>query len=403
MVNTSTAARTALYFSALVISLAGIKVAAPIVVPFLLSLFVAIICNPAINYLERKRIPRGLAITIVIMTIFSLFIVLGGVVGAAVNDFRKAIPTYEAQLSEQITWLINWLGSHNISISMDEVSGYLDPAKVMNLVTSTLTGFSSVLGNIFLLLLTVVFMLAEGKVFPKKLHMAFDESTQTEKRLDHFLNMVNRYMAIKTMVSLGTGIIIGTVLWGMGVQFYVLWALLAFLLNYIPNIGSIIAAVPAVILAFLQLGAGYASVVVGLFVSVNMIMGNVVEPRFMGRSLGLSTLVVFLSLIFWGWLLGMVGMLLSVPLTMILKIALESSEDGRWFAILLSSDEEVEALEKNSAEKSIESGECLESSELVDTNKETSTDTKTDSDAEKRTDAENNAAVGADKNNNETN
>ncbi|WP_366522536.1 AI-2E family transporter [uncultured Psychromonas sp.] len=403
MVNTSTAARTALYFSALVISLAGIKVAAPIVVPFLLSLFVAIICNPAINYLERKRIPRGLAITIVIMTIFSLFIVLGGVVGAAVNDFRKAIPTYEAQLSEQITWLIDWLASHNISISMDEVSGYLDPAKVMNLVTSTLTGFSSVLGNIFLLLLTVVFMLAEGKVFPKKLHMAFDESTQTEKRLDHFLNMVNRYMAIKTMVSLGTGIIIGTVLWGMGVQFYVLWALLAFLLNYIPNIGSIIAAVPAVILTFLQLGAGYASVVVGLFVSVNMIMGNVVEPRFMGRSLGLSTLVVFLSLIFWGWLLGMVGMLLSVPLTMILKIALESSEDGRWFAILLSSDEEVEALEKNCAEKSIEPGECLESSELVDTNKETSTDTKTDYDAEKKTDAENNAAAGADKNNNETN
>ena len=403
MVNTSTAARTALYFSALVISLAGIKVAAPIVVPFLLSLFVAIICNPAINFLEGKKVPRELAITIVILTIFSLFIVLGGVVGAAVNDFRKAIPTYEAQLSEQITWLVNWLASHNISISMGEIKGYFDPSKVMNVVTTTLTGFSSVLGNIFLLLLTVVFMLAEGKVFPKKLHMAFNESAQTEKRLDHFLNMVNRYMAIKTMVSLATGVIIGAVLWGMGVQFYVLWALLAFLLNYIPNIGSIFAAVPAVILTFLQLGAGYASVVVGLFVSVNMIMGSVVEPKFMGRSLGLSTLVVFLSLIFWGWLLGVVGMLLSVPLTMILKIALESSEDGRWFAILLSSDEEVEALEKNCAEKSIEPGDCLESSELVDTNKETSTDTKTDSDAEKKTDAENNAAAGADKNNNETN
>ena len=364
MINVSTAGRTALYFSAFVISLAGIKVAAPIVVPFLLSLFVAIICNPAINYLESKKMPRGLAITLVIFTIFSLFIVLGGVIGAAVNDFRKAIPTYEAQLSEQITWLIAWLANHDIVISMDEVRGYFDPAKVMNLVTTTLSGFSSVLGNIFLLLLTVVFMLAEGKVFPKKLHMAFDDSAQTEKRLDYFLTMVNQYMAIKTMVSLATGIIIGSVLWGMGVQFYVLWALLAFLLNYIPNIGSIIAAVPAVILTFLQLGAGYASVVVGLFVSVNMIMGNFVEPRFMGRSLGLSTLVVFLSLIFWGWLLGMVGMLLSVPLTMILKIALENSEDGRWFSILLSSDEEVEALESACEEKTNDGETCANSFDL---------------------------------------
>jgi predicted PurR-regulated permease PerM len=358
MVNVSTAGRTALYFSAFVVSLAGIKVAAPIVVPFLLSLFVAIICNPAISYLEKKRVPRGVAITIVIITIFSLFILLGGVVGAAVNDFRKAIPEYEAQLSEELSWAVDWLARHDISLSMDEVGSYFDPSKVMNLVTTTLSGFSSVLGNIFLLLITVVFMLAEGNVFPRKLHIAFGDSAQTEKKLDHFLTMVNRYMAIKTMVSLVTGIIIGAVLWIMGVQFYVLWGLLAFLLNYIPNIGSIIAAVPAVILTFLQLGAGYASVVIGLFVSVNMIMGNVVEPRLMGRSLGLSTLVVFLSLIFWGWLLGMVGMLLSVPLTMILKLALENSEDGRWFAILLSADEEVEAFdESNNAQISAQTDE----------------------------------------------
>jgi predicted PurR-regulated permease PerM len=214
----------------------------------------------------------------------------------------------------------------------------------MALVTSTLSGFSSVLGNVFLLLLTVVFMLSEGPGFTKKLHVAFNDSATTEKRLDHFIKIVNQYMAIKTIISLATGIIIGFFLWLLGVDFFVLWALLAFLLNYIPNIGSIIAAVPAVILTFLQLGVGHASIVVALFVGVNMVMGNVIEPRFMGRSLGLSTLVVFLSLIFWGWLLGMVGMLLSVPLTMILKIALENSEEGRWFAILLSSEQEIEQL-----------------------------------------------------------
>ena len=346
MSNGSTFARCVLYFSALVVCLAGIKVAATIVVPFLLSLFVAIICNPAINLLESKKIPRAIAIIMVIVFIFALFVVLGGVIGSSVNSFREALPVYEAQLSQDMDWLITWLGEKNVSISMTEVQAYFDPSKVMGLVTKTLSGFSSVLGNVFLLLLTVVFMLAEGPGFAKKMHVAFDESHHAEKDLDHFLKIVNQYMAIKTIISLVTGLIIGFFLWILGVDFFVLWALLAFLFNYIPNIGSILAAIPAVILTFLQLGVGSASIVVALFIGVNMIMGNVVEPRFMGRSLGLSTLVVFLSLIFWGWLLGMVGMLLSVPLTMIVKIALESSEEGRWFAILLSSDEDVDQLHK---------------------------------------------------------
>ena len=350
MSNGSTFARCVLYFSAIVVCLAGIKVAATIVVPFLLSLFVAIICNPAINFLESRKIPRSIAILMVILFIFALFVVLGGVIGSSVNSFREALPVYEAQLSQDMDWLITWLANKNISISMTEVQGYFDPNKVMGLVTKTLTGFSSVLGNVFLLLLTVVFMLAEGPGFTKKMHVAFDESHHAEKDLDHFLQIVNRYMAIKTIISLMTGLIIGFFLWGLGVDFFILWALLAFLFNYIPNIGSILAAIPAVILTFLQLGVGSASAVIALFIGVNMIMGNVVEPRFMGRSLGLSTLVVFLSLIFWGWLLGMVGMLLSVPLTMIVKIALESSEEGRWFAILLSSDEDVAQLHKKLSE-----------------------------------------------------
>lgn len=353
MSKTPASSNSALYCIAIVISLAGIKMAAPIVVPFLLSLFVAIICNPAINFLVARKVPRGLAITLVITFIFSLFIVLGGVIGSSVNGFRAALPSYEAQLSIQLTWIIDWMASHHISLSMDEVRAYFDPSKIMGLVTTTLSGFSSVLGNVFLLLLTVIFMLSEGQGFAKKLHIAFDDAQKTDQNIDHFLSMVNRYMAIKTMVSLATGVIIGLVLWLMGIDFFVLWALLAFLLNYIPNIGSIIAAVPAVLLTFLQLGPVSASFVIALFFAVNTIMGSVIEPRFMGRSLGLSTLVVFLSLIFWGWLLGIVGMLLSVPLTMIFKIALENNEAGRWFAVLLSSDEEVDTLRQLS-EKSEE-------------------------------------------------
>ncbi|HCD13844.1 AI-2E family transporter, partial [Shewanella sp.] len=156
-----------------------------------------------------------------------------------------------------------------------------------------------------------------------------------------FLQSVNQYMVIKTLVSLATGVIVGVGLALMGVDYALLWGVVAFLFNYIPNIGSIIAAIPAVLLAFVQLGTAGAGAVAALYLATNMVMGNLIEPRFMGRGLGLSTLVVFLSLIFWGWLLGSVGMLLSVPLTMIVKIALESSQSGSWLAILLSDDASI--------------------------------------------------------------
>lgn len=332
--------------SGIIITLAGIKFASAILVPFLLAFFVAIICNPAINFLAKHKIPRGIAITLVILFIFLAFILLGGVIGSSLAGFRRALPSYEIQLSNELDWFIAFIGKYNLTISFDEIRGYFDPSKIMGLVTSTLTGFSSVLGNVFLLLLTIVFMLGEGNVFAKKINIIFGDESDAETRVVHFLNSVNKYMAIKTLISLATGGIIGFVLWLMDVDFFILWALFAFLLNYIPNIGSIIAAVPAVLLTFLQLGLVSASFVGLLFLSVNMIMGSIVEPKLMGRNLGLSTLVVFLSLLFWGWLLGVVGMLLSVPLTMILKIGLENTENGRGFSVFLSSEEEVNTLEK---------------------------------------------------------
>jgi predicted PurR-regulated permease PerM len=149
---------------------------------------------------------------------------------------------------------------------------------------------------------------------------------------------VNRYLIIKTAASLVTGILIGLWVWILGLDFPLIWGLLAFMLNYIPTLGSIIAGVPAVLLGFIQFGPGRALMVAVGYLVVNAVLGSVVEPRFQGRGLGLSTLVVFLSLAFWGWVWGPVGALLSVPLTMTLKIALESSPDTRGIAILLGSN-----------------------------------------------------------------
>ena len=142
-------------------------------------------------------------------------------------------------------------------------------------------------------------------------------------------------MAIKTLISLFTGAVVAVFVFIMGLDYPLLWGMLAFALNYVPNIGSIIAAVPAVLLAVIQIGLVKAMIIATGYVIINLAMGSVIEPRFMGKSLGLSTMVVFLSLLFWGWILGPVGMLLSVPLTITAKIALDSREESRWIAVLL--------------------------------------------------------------------
>jgi AI-2 transport protein TqsA len=245
--------------------------------------------------------------------------------------------------------VIGQLDKVNIIVNKEALISYLDPGAAMNMATNLLSSLGGVLTNFLLILLIVVFMLFEAESVPKKIHIALDDPNMKIQQIDKFLLSVKNYLAIKTLVSLGTGLIIGVWLYVLGVDHFLLWAVLAFLFNYIPNIGSIIAAVPAVLLAFVQLGPATAGFTALGFVVSNMVMGNVIEPRYMGRGLGLSTLVVFLSLIFWGWLLGTVGMLLSVPLTMIVKIALESSPDTRWVALLLASDSDETVVHESEA------------------------------------------------------
>ena len=165
-----------------------------------------------------------------------------------------------------------------------------------------------------------------------------DDPNHTFRSFNTFNESVKKYLVIKSWVSVVTGIIITFWLWALDVDYPILWGFLAFMLNFVPNIGSIIAAVPAVLLAYIQWGPATAALAASGYIAVNVIIGNIVEPRFLGKGLGLSTLVVFLSLVFWGWILGPVGMLLSIPLTMILKIALENNPDTYWIGVLLDNE-----------------------------------------------------------------
>jgi predicted PurR-regulated permease PerM len=343
--------RFLLTVAAFVIVIAGMRAAASILVPFLLSAFLAIICAPPLFWLRQRRVPTVFALLIVIAGIMGIGFLVVAIIGASLGDFSAALPTYQTGLQEQTASLLEWLGGLGFGLSDEVLFKYFDPGAVMRLVTSTLSRLTGVLTNGFLILLTVIFILLEASSFPTKLRAIVGASNPVLAHVDKVIDDVKHYMAIKTLVSLATGVAIAVWLGILGVDYALLWGLLAFLLNYVPNIGSLIAAIPAFLLALVQLGVGSA-LFAGLgFLVVNLVIGWLVEPRFMGHRLGLSALVVFLSLVFWGWVLGPVGMLLSVPLTMTVKIALESNEETKWIAVLLGSEAWAKAASREPSQK----------------------------------------------------
>jgi len=331
-----------------IIIVAGMHYAAHILIPFLLAIFIAIICTPT----QRALIVRGIHPSLAILIVLGLLIVGSTLmvvfVGTSMNDFLTQLPEYQRQIENQFSDFAITLQSFGFELPNTDIRELLNPDTAMNMAANTLKKLSSVLTNFFLISLTVIFILLEASSFKHKIVLAFNNSEQSLENFENFMKSVNRYLAIKTIFSLITGVIISIGLVILGVNHPLLWGLVAFLLNFIPNIGSIIAAIPAVLLALIQLGPMSAGICAGLYLTVNMVIGSFLEPKFMGQGLVLSTLVVFISLVFWGSILGPVGMLLSIPLTMIVKIALETNEDTRWIAILLGSGAQAKKeLEQN--------------------------------------------------------
>lgn len=379
--------------ASVVVILAGIKAAKTLVVPFLISAFLAVICTPAIDWLQKKGVPSVVAIFLVIVAVTLVLVLVIGIASASISDFTTNVPTYQKQLTERVEKAYAWLDDNLRSlagtdpndqqaelndpnqpaIAQDEVdvaggleatsvdpnaavgetaepadeSAATDPFKnlfntprLIAWFTDFLSSLTSLFSNVLLVLLTLIFMLAEASGLPRKLVAITSGRKQLVNESTRVRDAILRYMSLKTVVSLLTGTLAGTLVWGLDVSYPVLWGLLAFFFNYVPNIGSFIAAVPPVLLALIQKDPNCALLMGIGYGAINGIIGNFVEPRMMGKGLGLSTLVVFLSLVFWGWVLGPVGMLLSVPLTMIVKIALENFEQTRWMAVLLGSNPE---------------------------------------------------------------
>lgn len=329
--------------AAFVIVILGMQQAKVLLVPFLLASFLALITVRPMLWMQSKRIPAFFAASIIVTAIILILTLIGTIVGTSIAEFTAALPTYQARLDAIVKGLFDFLAERfGDDLAIEGIRDVLDPGWAMRLVATTLNAVRDVLTNLLLIVLTMIFILLEASSMRTKVAAALGQGHSSFVNRSSFLDNIARYLGIKTLISMMTGLSAGLLTWAIGLDFPLLWAMLAFLLNYIPTIGSIIAAVPAVLLAVVQLGFGAATGTAVGFLLINIVFGNLLEPRLMGYGVGISPLVVFVGIFFWGWVLGPVGMLLSVPLTMSLKIALEGDERTRWVAILLGSTRDAE-------------------------------------------------------------
>ncbi len=322
--------------AAFVVVVAGMRASAGILVPFLLAVFVAVICAPLYQAMTRRRVPASLAILGIVLVMLAAVLVMAGVLERTINSVSGRLPQYQAALFGQMDEVWRWLEGYGIELPETTLREYLDPQWLLRYLGTIASTLGDVLITTFIIVIVAIFILLEGSALPDKIRRVHGLSFETWTRLRQIVADVRRYMFLKTIMSLLTGALIALWLFAVGIEFPILLGVLAFALNYIPTIGSIVAAVPGILLAFIEFGLGTAALTTLAYIVINIGVSNGIEPRYLGNGLGLSPLVVILSVLFWGWVLGAMGMLIAVPLTMTVKIALESSEDTRWIAVLMS-------------------------------------------------------------------
>ncbi|RPJ01323.1 MAG: AI-2E family transporter [Candidatus Aminicenantes bacterium] len=313
-----------------------LKLARPVLLPFVLAVFLSYIIDPALTLLTRCRCPRPAAVIVVLALMFVFLYLIGILIFSSGKAFVAELPKYQERLNDVARFLESGLGPFKLDVSSALKS--LDVDKVGNAILKAIGPFFSFLGKFLLVFLFLVFIVAGRGRLEKKIPKAIGDGQAGRvhgvfERINH---QIRKYLVIKTAISLGNGLMVWIVLTAFGVDFAALFGLLAFFLNFIPSIGSLIAAVIRVSFAFFQFGSFWTPFwILVITVSLDSILGDIVEPRVMGKGLGLSPLLVFFSLLFWGWLWGIPGMILSIPLTAVIRIVCQNIPALRPVAVLM--------------------------------------------------------------------
>jgi predicted PurR-regulated permease PerM len=317
-----------------VVVIAGLRELASVLLPICAAVFLALISLPPIRSLQRRGFPDLIAVLVVFSGVFLAIAGLSFLVGASISDFEANLPIYQAKLRAIALPLIGQKGVQSM-FTLEWLPEKFETTDVLDVVGAGLGALGTVFSQTVLVLLIVVFMLTEAAGFPAKLRMSMGDPRADLARFAEMADRIQGYFVIKTRLALGAGLAVAGLAWATHVDFALLWGVAAFALSFVPFLGPVVASVPPILFALLESGWGVAGLVAGGCFAIHAVVGNILEPKLMGDRLGLSAMVAFVSLLFWGWLWGTPGMLFAVPLTMIVKIGLEMSDDLRWFAVIL--------------------------------------------------------------------
>ncbi len=300
-----------------------LKLAKPVLIPFCLALFLSLALTPVLDALVRRKVPKSVALVVILCLTFILLYLMGVLFYSSGKQFAAELPSYNEMMKSFLDGLDQTIQNPRLKAEALGWINSLNAEKVGSLILSALGPFLSFMSQLLLVFVFMIFILAGRGRMETKIARAFplDQAaavTQAMRRIDR---QVQKYLAVKTLMCVATGLLTAVILALFRVPFAVVFGVLAFLLNYIPTLGSIIAtALPVLLAAFYFGSLGQALAILVLLMVLNLSLGNVVEPRLMGKGLGLSPLLVFFSLFFGSWLWGIPGMILSVPILAILKI-----------------------------------------------------------------------------------
>jgi len=337
---------TAVGVAAFVIILAGMKQAESFLNPLLMAFFISIICAQPVIWLKKRNVSSGLAVLIVIIGLLGLYIGLNWLVGSSLSLFLKDVSKYQQNWKEITDSASRFFTDKGINIAVFGGTGSMDPSKVMEYTRTVIGEIREMVSKEVTFIFLTIFLMTEIEIISLKLRVIAKGSDATLEYLRTIGRSIRHYLSIKTMTSLATGVLVGSSLAIIGVDYPILWGLLAFLLNYIPTIGSIVAAIPGITFSLLQLGFPATFWTISVYVFANVVIGGILEPKIMGKGMGLSTSVVFFALLFWGFVLGPLGMFLSIPITMAIKIILDYNPKTKWIATMLGTkNDALQALE----------------------------------------------------------
>lgn len=316
---------------------AGLKASASLVVPLLVAAFFAAATQPLVDYLTDRGLPTFVAVLITILGAAACVVGFGALLAVAISEFGESLPSYQRGFGRVKERAAYWLAAHGLARGAASVQSFDVTEAIEKVVAEVALATPEIVSASGVVLFVVIFVLLEVSTFRRKMGRALHWVPRQFDHVRHAVDDVKKYLMVKTALSAVTGLLCGVICAIFGLEAALLWGLLAFVLNFIPNVGSVIAAVPPTTIALLEFGPGRGVGIVAGYVVVNNLIGNLLEPKVLGRALGLSPLVVVLSVIIWGWLLGPVGALLSVPLTVTLKVLCANTEDLRWLAVMLGS------------------------------------------------------------------